>query len=161
MTPCPHPGTLLRERFLEPLGVTPYRLAKAIGVHVRRVSELLKGHRALTPDTAARLALYFDVPARWWLEMQARYDAEHVAPLEELRALVTPYPHLDEVLVTPDGVIILEAPDDKGPNPNPGAYSQEFLDRIRAQAALEPPAPPRVITEFSYPDGTRALVGTP
>lgn len=71
-----HPGAVLRADFLEPLGMSQYVLAKAIGVPQIRVSEIINGKRAITPDTALRLARYFGTSPEFWLGMQATYDLE-------------------------------------------------------------------------------------
>jgi antitoxin HigA-1 len=71
-----HPGEVLREDFLKPLGLSQYALAKAIGVPQIRVSEIVNGKRAITPDTALRLARYFGTSAEFWVGMQAIYDLE-------------------------------------------------------------------------------------
>ena len=66
-----HPGEVLREDFLLPLGLSEYRLAKDIGAPPRRINEIVKGRRALTADTAVRLARYFQWPAEVWLNLQS------------------------------------------------------------------------------------------
>ena len=71
-----HPGEVLREDFLKPLGLSQYALAKAIGVPQIRVSEIVNGKRAVTPDTALRLARYFGTSAEFWIGMQGTYDLE-------------------------------------------------------------------------------------
>lgn len=71
-----HPGEVLREDFLKPLGLSQYALAKAIGVPQIRVSEIVNAKRAITPDTALRLARYFGTTAEFWIGMQASYDLE-------------------------------------------------------------------------------------
>ena len=71
-----HPGEVLREDFLKPLGMSQYALAKAIDVPQIRVSEVVNGRRAITPDTALRLARYFGTSAEFWMGMQATYDLE-------------------------------------------------------------------------------------
>ena len=71
-----HPGEVLREDFLLPLGLSEYRLAKDIGVPPRRINEIVKGRRALTADTAVRLARYFAWPAEVWLNLQAHHDRQ-------------------------------------------------------------------------------------
>jgi antitoxin HigA-1 len=71
-----HPGEVLREDFLLPLGLSEYRLAKDIGVPPRRINEIVKGRRALTADTAVRLARYFQWPAEVWLNLQSHYDRQ-------------------------------------------------------------------------------------
>ena len=74
--PPTHPGEVLREDFLGPLGLSQYALAKALGVPEIRISELVHGKRAITPDTALRLARYFGTSAEFWLGMQTTYDLE-------------------------------------------------------------------------------------
>jgi addiction module HigA family antidote len=71
-----HPGEVLREDFLKPLGLSQYALAKAIGVPQIRISEIVNGKRAITPDTALRLARYFKTSAEFWMGMQTTYDLE-------------------------------------------------------------------------------------
>lgn len=71
-----HPGAVLREDFLKPLGLSQYALAKAIDVPQIRVSEIVNGKRAITPDTALRLARYFGTSPEFWMGMQATYDLE-------------------------------------------------------------------------------------
>lgn len=71
-----HPGVVLREEFLEPLGVTAYRLAKAIGVPKNRVTGIVNGDRALTSDTALRLARFFGTSAEFWVNLQSAYELE-------------------------------------------------------------------------------------
>ena len=161
MTPerPPHPGRILKERFLDPLGITPHRLAKSIGVHERRVSELVNGIRSITPDTAIRLGLFFDVPPAWWLEMQARYDTEGVGRIEDLRSVVTPYEGLAHVLVSPNGVRRLSGPDKQKPETVLVEVPDDLLERLRAQRAHEPPRGPRRIRTVTYPNGATALVG--
>ena len=73
-----HPGEILQQDFLDPLGVTPYKLAKAIGVTPIRVSEILRAKRAITPDTALRLARYLGTSAELWIGLQRQYDLEEV-----------------------------------------------------------------------------------
>ena len=71
-----HPGEVLREDFLKELGLTQYALAKALGVSQMRISEIVNGRRAISPDTALRLSRYFGTSAEFWLGMQATYDLE-------------------------------------------------------------------------------------
>lgn len=71
-----HPGEVLLEEFLEPLGVTQHRLAVAIDVPPRRINEIVHGKRRVTADTALRLARYFGTTDRFWLNLQTRYDLE-------------------------------------------------------------------------------------
>jgi addiction module HigA family antidote len=66
----------LREEFLAPLGLSQYRVAKETSVPPRRINEIIRGTRAITADTALRLARYFGTSERFWLNLQARYDLE-------------------------------------------------------------------------------------
>jgi len=71
-----HPGEVLREDFLKPLALSQYALAKALGVPQMRISEIVNGKRAITPDTAMRLGPYFGTSAEFWVGMQGTYDLE-------------------------------------------------------------------------------------
>ncbi len=71
-----HPGQVLREDFLEPMGITAYRLAKDLHVPVTRIAAILKGGRGITADTALRLGRYFGTTPQLWLNLQVRYDLE-------------------------------------------------------------------------------------
>lgn len=71
-----HPGEVLLEDFMKPLGLSQYRLAQDIGVTPIRISEIVNGKRAITADTALRLARYFGTSAGVWLRLQTRYDLE-------------------------------------------------------------------------------------
>lgn len=74
--PPVHPGEILFEDFLKPMGITQYRLAKSIGVSQRRIGEIISGRRAITADTALRLARFFGTDAQTWMNLQAHYDLE-------------------------------------------------------------------------------------
>jgi addiction module HigA family antidote len=93
-----HPGEILLEEFLGPLGISQYRLAKETSVPPRRVNEIVRGLRAVTADTALRLARYFGTSERFWLNLQARFDLEVEKDrlgkrLErEVKALAAPQP---------------------------------------------------------------------
>lgn len=71
-----HPGEILLEEFLIPLGITAYRLSKDIGIPQTRASEILKGNRRITADTALRLSKYFGNSAKFWLGLQDDFDLE-------------------------------------------------------------------------------------
>ena len=71
-----HPGEVLRADFLEALGLSQYRLAQDISVPPRRINEIVHGKRAISADTALRLARYFGTTERFWLNLQARFDLE-------------------------------------------------------------------------------------
>ncbi|MBD3647779.1 MAG: HigA family addiction module antidote protein [Pseudomonadales bacterium] len=71
-----HPGEILQAEFLEPMGITQYRLAKDTHVPPRRINEIVKGLRGITPDTALRLGRYFGTTAEFWMNLQTHYDLE-------------------------------------------------------------------------------------
>ena len=71
-----YPGEILLEEFLGPLGVSQYKLAKAVDVPARRINEIVHGQRRISADTALRLARYFGTSERFWINLQARYDLE-------------------------------------------------------------------------------------
>ena len=75
LTPI-HPGEVILSDFLEPLELSQYRLAQDISVPARRINEIVHGKRAISADTALRLARYFGTTDRFWLNLQARYDLE-------------------------------------------------------------------------------------
>jgi antitoxin HigA-1 len=90
--PPVHPGEILLEEFLAPLGVSQYQLAKAVDVPARRINEIVHGQRRITTDTALRLSRYFGTSERFWMNLQARYDLEIEkdrlgAALDEIRPL--------------------------------------------------------------------------
>ncbi len=74
--PPVHPGEVLLKDFLEPLGLSQYRLAQDIGVPALRISQIVRGQRSVTADTALRLARYFGTSAEVWLGLQSHYDLE-------------------------------------------------------------------------------------
>lgn len=71
-----HPGSVLLADFIEPMGITRYRVAKAIGVQQRRIDEICAGARSITADTAVRLGLAFGIEPQFWLNLQAQHDIE-------------------------------------------------------------------------------------
>ena len=71
-----HPGEVLLEEFLEPLGISQNRIAREVGVPPRRINEIVLGKRSVTPDTALRLSRYFGNSSRFWLGLQLDYDLE-------------------------------------------------------------------------------------
>ena len=93
--PPVHPGDVLLEDFMKPLGLSQYRLAKDIGVPAMRISQIVHGKRSVSADTAMRLARYFGTSAEVWVRLQAQYDLEvaqdkHARQIEkEVRVLST------------------------------------------------------------------------
>jgi addiction module HigA family antidote len=89
-----HPGEILLEEYLVPLGITQHRLAVAIGVPPRRINEIVHGKRRISADTALRLARYFATSERFWMNLQGRYDLEIqrdrlATTLEDIRPLAS------------------------------------------------------------------------
>lgn len=87
-----HPGEILKEEFLEPLEISAYRLSKETFIPQTRISEILKGNRRITADTALRLSKYFGTTAKFWLGLQDDYDLEdeyrnNKKELSEIKAL--------------------------------------------------------------------------
>ncbi len=74
--PPVHPGEVLLEDFLKPLGISQYRLAKEMNVYPRKINEIVLGKRSITADTAIRLSRYFGTSAELWMNLQALYDLE-------------------------------------------------------------------------------------
>jgi antitoxin HigA-1 len=71
-----HPGEILMEEFLKPLGITQYRVAKDTSVPARRINEIVHGERAISADTALRLGLFFGNSPQFWLNLQSKYELE-------------------------------------------------------------------------------------
>ena len=93
--PPVHPGEILFEDFMKPLGITQYRLAKDLQIYPRRVNEIVHGKRAVSADTALRLARYFGTSAELWLNLQAFYDLENARDLTEAKILREVQPRYD------------------------------------------------------------------
>lgn len=87
--PSIHPGEILEKDFLEPMGITPYRLAKDLGITRTRVADILHARRDITPDTAIRLGLYFGIEPVFWLNLQSHYNLveTRLAHTENYRAI--------------------------------------------------------------------------
>lgn len=87
-----HPGEILREDFLAPLGMSQYRLAKAIGVPLARVNDIVLGKRAITADTALRLARFFKTTPQFWLGLQGQCDLDRAQdePGDRLQREIAP-----------------------------------------------------------------------
>lgn len=75
--PYPHPGEILKEEFLDPMGITPYRLAKAISVSQTRIGEIIAGERGISVDTGLRLSRFFSMSDEFWAGLQLDYDVAH------------------------------------------------------------------------------------
>ena len=90
-----HPGEILVKEFLDPLGISQYRLAKDIGVTPRRINEIVHGRRAISADTALRLGHFFKMEAQFWLNLQSRYDMEVTREQlqDKIKKEVRPFTH--------------------------------------------------------------------
>jgi len=90
--PYPHPGEILLEEFLKPMGITQYRLAKEIGVSQRRIGEIVAGVRSVTADTGLRLSRFFGMSEDFWLGLQMDFDAAKAKDaLAETLAKINPW----------------------------------------------------------------------
>jgi addiction module HigA family antidote len=85
--PALHPGEMLREEFMKPLGLSANALAIALRVPVTRISEIVRARRGITADTALRLARYFNMTPEFWMRLQMDYDLESAADMEQLGIL--------------------------------------------------------------------------
>lgn len=90
--PYPHPGEILLEEFLKPMGITQYRLAKEIGVPQRRIGEIVIGSRSITADTGLRLSRFFGMSEDFWIGLQMDFDAAKAKDsLSETLATIKPW----------------------------------------------------------------------
>lgn len=151
----PHPGHLLRDAFLSPLGLTPAELARGLGVERSTVTRFLAGDHDMTPTMAARLARYFQVPVLWFLEMQAAYDAERVSSDPALAQGVTPRLRDRNFLLTPSGARPLGTRSSKPSEPLRIPYDA-FDRNAPAPAPLS-----YAVRQVEYDGGTVALVCEP
>ncbi|MEL6348372.1 MAG: HigA family addiction module antitoxin [Myxococcota bacterium] len=149
-----HPGQILADDFLAPLGLNANQLAVGLGVNRSTISRLLAGQQPLTPAMAARLGAFFQVPARWWLLMQAEYDAAVVSGDPSLAAGVTPMEPDPDVLLTPKGVMRLAGTAEPAPA-KPISLSRAEINAL----PQHPPQPRRHVKTVRYDNGAIALVG--
>lgn len=86
-----HPGEILKEEFLEPMGITVYRLSKETGLSQTRLSQIINGKRSITAETAVKLGKFFGVTAEFWMNLQAFYDIEEAQKLyrKDIRSIHT------------------------------------------------------------------------
>ncbi|WP_233213683.1 HigA family addiction module antitoxin [Mycobacterium hubeiense] len=97
-----HPGHVLRTEFLEPLGISQYRLAQTMGVHPRRINQIVHGKRSISADTGLRLARAFGLVDTYWIDLQAHYDAALAreviggAALDEIEPVCSPPKWIDK-----------------------------------------------------------------
>jgi antitoxin HigA-1 len=99
--PSKHPGEILLEKFLIPLGITQIMLSKDVNIPLRRINEICRGKRMITPETAFRLGLYFQMSPEFWLTLQHGYELEILRQKDAVRLTreVRPFPGvIDEVV---------------------------------------------------------------
>lgn len=97
--PYPHPGEILLEEFLKPMGITQYRLAKEIGVSQRRIGEIVAGKRSVSPDTGLRFSRFFGMSENFWTGLQLDYDAAKAKDLlEKTLSKIRPWKTLETKL---------------------------------------------------------------
>jgi antitoxin HigA-1 len=95
--PYPHPGEILSEEFLKPMGITKYRLAKAIGVPAPRIGEIIAGRRSVTADTGLRLSRFFGMSEWFWTGLQEDYDRAMARDLmADALAAIVPWEELSK-----------------------------------------------------------------
>jgi addiction module HigA family antidote len=151
-----HPGRILFEDFMTPLAISANRLATNAGVNRSTIGRLIAGDQRLTPEMAARLGAYFGVPPRWWLSMQAEFDDAELAARPELRDDVIPWEADPDLLLTPTGVLRLDAVGVAEREP-PSSIPRAALEAI-PQGAGSPPDL-RNVRVVRYENGSLALVG--
>lgn len=144
-----HPGTLLKQNFMVPLGLTTARVAGDIGVDRSTLTRLVGGQSRLTPQMAAKLAAYFKTPIQWWLDMQLEYDLAAVADTDPD---INRHAPLDGVLLGPLGLI------DIGPIP---AYSKPEQVVLTREELLSPAnaTESREAMVLTHSDGSIELTG--
>lgn len=146
-----HPGIILKQEFMAALGLSASEVATGTGVNRSTIGRLLAGKQRLSPEMAARLGAYFQTPAKWWLQMQADYDADQIAGDPTMTDGVEPLALDPSVLLTPTGVLHLgDVVEDAGVGVT---MSRTELER--------PPSSPasRTVQVVRYDSGSVALIG--
>ena len=151
-----HPGRVLFEDFMTPLAIAANHLASQIGVNRSTVGRLIAAEQRMTPEMAARVGVYFGVPARWWLLMQVEFDERQIAEHPQNAAEVKPWVPDPDVLLTPDGVIHLRAPDQTDLAPA-SSLPRDHLEMIPPDT--DRPRGNRNVRVVRYDNGSLALVG--
>ncbi|MCB9688099.1 MAG: HigA family addiction module antidote protein [Alphaproteobacteria bacterium] len=149
--PEAHPGEVLQRRFLGPLGLSAAELARGCRMPRSRVSDLLAGKRAITADTAVRLAAFFRMDARDWMALQAAWDLAQVSADTTIVPLDPP-----GFLLGPLGATPLVRN-----RPSPPSLERPRTASLAAETPPDVYATPRRHRQVTYEDGTRALVSEP
>lgn len=149
-----HPGRILHDKFMRPLSINRNQLAKGLGVNRSTIGRLIDRQQRMSLDMAARLGAYFMVPPRWWLLMQAQFDAHIVESSPDLARGVTPMEFNPDVILTPNGVLQLDEAELNWTPPPPSISRDELSDRPSGSEAEE-----RNVQVVQYDSGSIALVG--
>jgi len=150
-----HPGRILHDKFMKPLNINRNQLATALGVNRSTIGRLIDGRQRMSLEMAARLGAYFMVPPRWWLLMQARYDAHIVESRPDLTGEVTRMELNPDVILTPNGVLRLDEAEPDGTPPPPSISRDELSNRPSSSRSGD-----RSVRVVEYESGSIALVGT-
>jgi len=150
-----HPGRILHDKFMKPLNINRNQLAKGLGVNRSTIGRLIDGRQRMSLEMAARLGAYFMVPPRWWLLMQAQFDAHIAESRPELAEGVTRTEFNPDVILTPNGVLRLDEAGPNGTPPPPSIPRNELNDRPPGSESEE-----RKVQVVQYESGSIALVGS-
>ena len=130
-----HPGKWLKNSFLDPLEISPEVLAELLGIPKQKIMDLIVGKVSLSPEIAARLGVFFRVPPLWFLQAQARWDACPVEQHTSVQTEVVPFGRLNEVIVTPKGVLPIRKVEPNKPI-RPVFVLSSHLPRNQAEGTL-------------------------
>lgn len=150
-----HPGQILADDFMTPLGLNASQVSKAIGVHRSTLSRLIAGQHRITPELAACLGAYFQVPAMWWLSMQAEHDAQKIEQAPEWVQNVVPLESNPDFLLTPKGAMFLGALEEAKSGQEKLSVPMQELAKLPQTSKPQP----REVVTVHYPSGSVALVG--
>ncbi len=153
------PSRILLEDFMIPLGLTANKLAKGLWLNRSTIGRLVAGTQRITPSMAARLGAFFNVPARWWLLMQAEYDAYDLERHPQALG-ITPLDLDPAILLTPSGVLRMDDPPHRGlADTPPLSISIQELSADNASLGGNAESTPRAVRTVRYENGSVALVG--
>ena len=155
MTEARHPGRVLKDNYLDPLGITAAELSRGIGVHQSRLTRLIQGRIPLTLDTAVRLGLFFDVPARWWLDHQTQFDLATTTLPVALGDVITAWTGVDDAVIGPRRARFLRAP--AVPDVPPEDLVNIKPDDLARMRKNNPSVPAAGVVAVRREDGSLAL----
>ena len=149
-----HPGRILYDKFMKPLSINHNQLAMSLGVNRSTIGRLINGRQRMSLEMAARLGAYFMVPPRWWLLMQAQFDAQIAESRPDLTEGVTRMEFNPDIILTPNGVLRLDEAEPNGAPPPPSITRDELSNRPSGSKSEE-----RRVRVVQYESGSIALVG--